>query len=117
VKSALIKALQHLRGRPPKGAGTSPKDRFLEALTRRLSVMWKEFNVESAPSESETGTSSGVNPADWIIVLDSIVHSIENRMSGEPGGRDYLEYLPEFFAPVKRIITFRQPPVNPPRDA
>lgn len=117
VKSALIKAANLLRGRPPKNIGSTPKELFLANLTHHLAGMWRDVIPESQSAEGVTSPTTRVTPAEWLKTLTAIIQSIETRMTGEPGGRHYLTYLPEFFASVPRIVTFPGAPVRAKEEA
>ena len=105
VKSALIKSANLLRGRQPKNVGSNPKELFLANLTYHLAGMWRQ--LEAVPVEAEDATSRlRVTGSQWLVVLEGIIQSVETHMTGEPGGRGYLTFLPEFFASLPRVVTF-----------
>lgn len=116
VKSALIKAANLLRGRQPKNIGSNPKELFLANLTYHVAGMWRQPGSSPAGAEDATSTTS-VTASQWLTVLDGIIQSIETRMTGEPGGRDYLAFLPEFPASMPRIVSFPGAPARTEADA
>jgi hypothetical protein len=103
VKSALVKAVNLLRNRPPKNTGASPKDLLLTKLTG--TVIGLREQVEAVPVEpGEEAPAIHPTRDEWEHTLTAIIQSIETRMSGEAGGRNYLEFLPGFFKSVPRRV-------------
>ncbi|HWB03938.1 MAG TPA: hypothetical protein VG796_13000 [Verrucomicrobiales bacterium] len=110
VKSALVKAVNSLRGRLPRETASSPKDRLLADLSGVILGLRQQIEAVAPGDETKPAIRPDTN--EWAQTINALIHSIERRMSGEAGGRNYLEFLPEFFKGIPRSVTFPGAPVS-----
>jgi len=97
IRSLLVKAVHAAEGKPPPPATASAgaKDKFLREFLHEL-IAVKDTIAEGKESLDGTIEKRPIALADWIESMKAIKESCSIRTGGEPGSRDYLEFLAGF---------------------
>lgn len=95
IQSALIRTRKLVSGGHPKISDSSDRDRLLQKLIMSLYEAPDRL-VEQATKSDGTNVEQPIKSSDWIKALETALNSLKLRRTGEPGGRDYLEFLADF---------------------
>ena len=89
VKSVFHRVIKKLEGKPPKQKDpTSEKERRQAALFDDLISLRGTIVV----THRETKEKGPLSPAMYLKAMKAAKQTIEDRRTGEPGERGYLEY-------------------------
>jgi hypothetical protein len=84
----------------------------LERLTGVMIGLGMQVEVVRI-DKSDTSPPPQPTQNQWAQTLSAVIQSVETRMSGEPGGREYLDFLPGFFKSIPRTVGFPGAPGFP----
>ncbi len=102
VRSALVKAVNTARGRPPATASApaGEKERLLLDLGAQLESVRANIFVQQLRPDG-VAEEVPLPTADWVKALEAVRKSCELRSGREPGSRAYLDFLRGFIAQAK----------------
>ena len=93
IKSALNKARKKaLENATVQVESLKTREDFIEELARSIAVN-RTFLAEEMDGKDER---NDISRADWIKTISGVEDSLKLRRSGQPGGRDYLDFLRRF---------------------